>query len=41
MINGARSPYTLITHAMKEFHTAVVNLAHQLEDTFDKWEIGG
>ncbi|CAI6369807.1 unnamed protein product [Macrosiphum euphorbiae] len=25
---------------MEESHTAV-NLAHQLEDTFDKWEIGG
>ncbi|XP_060859967.1 E3 SUMO-protein ligase ZBED1-like [Metopolophium dirhodum] len=32
--------YTLTTHAMEESHTAV-NLAHQLEDTFDKWEIGG
>jgi len=25
---------------MKESYTAV-NLAHQLEDTFDKWEIKG
>lgn len=31
--------YTLTTHEMEESHTAV-NLAHQLEDTFDKWEIG-
>jgi len=32
--------YTLSTHEMEESHTAV-NLAHQLEDTFGKWEIGG
>jgi len=32
--------YTLSTHEIEEYLTTV-NLAHQLEDTFDKWEIGG
>lgn len=30
--------YTLTTHAMEESHSAV-NLAHQLKNTFEKWEI--
>lgn len=32
--------YTLTTDALEEFHTAV-NLARQLEDTFDKCGIEG
>jgi len=30
--------YTLTTHEMEESHSAV-NLAHQLKNIFDKWEI--
>lgn len=29
---------TLTTHEMEESHSAV-NIAHQLKNTFDKWEI--
>jgi len=40
MINDEWCPksYTLTTHKMKESHTAS-NLAYQLENTFEKWEI--
>jgi len=40
MINDKWCPksYTLTTHQMEESHTAS-NLAHQLENTFEKWEI--
>jgi len=32
--------FTLTNHQMEESHSAV-NLVHQLENTFDKWKIGG